>query len=308
MGGPNANTANPPGTFRCGRCQGCRAQKTMEWKLRIMMEARYFTDNWFVTWTLADQYLPDDFSVHKETHQKLIKRIRYEYNNDIVRQDDGRIGLRHYGIGEYGCDETKTQRPHYHTILLNLPLNDLDQIENSKSGFPQWQSKRLEKCWPFGRVTIGKAEPSTISYTTGYQFKKLGGKKAEEYYTRPHSVTGEICKVNPEFGLMSRNPGLGYRWIEEFRVTDLQHDFMVIDGRKIALPQFAVRERTEMLSDDENEGFSDRFWDKLERSVRAKRSDAYARRQADMTPERLAVREELHFLRTQHLARGGGIG
>lgn len=280
-----------PSMFPCGGCQGCRAGKTAQWATRMGMESRYHEATpLFVTWTYADEFLPDDFSVSKREVQLLIKRIRYVFD----------VPIRTFTVGEYGEAEGSTLRPHYHSILWGLTLDDLCDERRSQGGFPIWKSPRLEGCWGKGFVDIASADRRAMSYCAGYVFKKLGGARALEAYRRVHPVTGEILQVSPEFALMSRRPGIGFRWAEEFRRHDLQKDFTVENGHMRAMPTYLINKRLAWLSD---EGlFSDRFMAKLARSSEGK---ALARKQAaDLTPERLAVREEAHRLRTMSLARG----
>ena len=256
------------------------------------METRYHEHAWFVTFTYRDEDLPSDFSVSKREVQLLMKRIRREFV----------VPIRSFTAAEYGDSEGATKRPHYHSILWGLPLSDLCDERTSQRGFAMWKSPSLEACWGKGFVDVARVDRSTLSYVAGYSFKKLGGRRAEEAYRRVHPVTGEVLQVEPEFALMSRRPGIGFRWVDEFRETDLLHDDVRIDGRATPMPGYFRRKHFEALPEDGV--FSPAFMAKLLKSSEAK---ARAReRAADMTPERLAVREEAHFLRTQHLARGGG--
>lgn len=280
--------------FNCDRCQGCRARRTAEWTARLMLEARYYdAPVLFVTLTFADEHLPVNFSVSLRDIQLFMKRVRKRFGK----------GVRFFAIGEYGSREDGTRRPHYHFILYNLPLNDLCDEGRSSSGFACWRSPSLEACWDQGFVSVGKADRASMSYVAGYHFKKLGGAVAASHYTRIHSVTGEVCQVQPEFATRSTHPGIGLRWAEEFCASDLQHDDIVIDGRRRGMPGYLKRKRYEWLPDDGP--FGDAFMKKLAASCEAK---ARARLQAaDLTPQRLADREELHRLRTMAYARGGDV-
>lgn len=290
-----------PSLFACNGCQGCRARVTAEWTARMAMESRYHDDAWFITWTYANEHLPPDYSVSKPEVQLLLKRVRREFN--CGDGSDGRPHLRSFTVAEYGDSEEGTKRPHYHSILWGLPLADLTDERRSQSGFPIWKSPRLESCWGKGFVDVARADRASMSYCAGYVHKKRGGKLAEEAYRRVHPVTGEVLQVAPEFALMSRRPGIGFRWAEEFKDSDLKHDDVRVEGRRMAMPGYLRRKEFEWLPQDG--ALSEAFMAKLLRSADAK---AQARKRAhEMTPERLAVREESHYLRTKHLARGGDV-
>ena len=91
----------------CGRCMGCRLEKSRQWAVRCVHEAKFYEDNCFVTLTYAPEHLPKDGSLNRKHVQDFIKRLRR-------RLDDRKI--RVFYCGEYG---DKLRRPHYHLCLFN---------------------------------------------------------------------------------------------------------------------------------------------------------------------------------------------
>lgn len=91
--------------------------------------------------------------------------------------------LRYYACGEYG---TETHRPHYHAIIFGLGVLD---------------GQKVARAWPFGRVHVAECNEHTIQYVAGYVTKKFVRK----------SDVGLV----PEYAVMSRRPGIGYRAVAE---------------------------------------------------------------------------------------------
>ncbi len=280
----------------CGRCQACRKRITSDWTNRLIREAQYHPQRvLMLTLTFANEHLPANFSVDKKFVQKTLKRIRKRFGK----------GLRYYLVAEYGDSDTGTKRPHYHILIFGLELTDLCDPEKTQSNFIQYRSPSVESCWTDpktgelrGRVRVSFADASTMSYVAGYVHKKLGGPRAKAEYSRVHPVTGEIVKVEPEFALMSRKPGIGFDWFDEFADTDAQSEFLINRGRPSAMPRYYARLR------DVAAKMSDAQQVVAKLARRAKAEARSKKQAADLTPERLAVREEVHDLRTQGLARG----
>ena len=89
----------------CGRCVGCRLERSRQWAVRCMHEASMHMFNSFVTLTYDDDHLPEYNSLNYKHFQDFMKRLRKSHN-----------GVRFYMCGEYGEDFS---RPHYHALLFN---------------------------------------------------------------------------------------------------------------------------------------------------------------------------------------------
>lgn len=67
----------------CGKCRGCRLEKSRQWALRIMHEASLYDDNCFVTLTYDDEHLPKDGSLVKKDFQLFMKKLRKKFDSRI---------------------------------------------------------------------------------------------------------------------------------------------------------------------------------------------------------------------------------
>ena len=101
-----------------------------------------------------------------------------------------------------------------------------------------YRSPSLERVWPFGLSEIGSLTPQSAGYVARYCTKKVGGDAASEHYRRVDPVTGEVFQVRPEFGLMSRRPGIGAEWFERFRGDVYPSDYLTMDGSRVPVPRF----------------------------------------------------------------------
>lgn len=265
------NSLNPI-EFPCGTCTGCRLAKLEEWATRCTHEAQMHQSNCFITLTYANEHLPDDYSVSKRVWQLFFKRLR---------KDLGSV-VRFFACGEYG---DLNLRPHYHAIIFGYSFPDRVYHSTSETGGRQYESVKLSKAWPFGRALLSDFSPSLAGYCSGYVMKKIGGDKAASHYNRTHPLTLEPVRVEPEFALQSRNPGIGSTWFDKYKSDIYPHDFVVVDGRQKPVPQYYIRklQEEELLALDKQR----------HRKEWAKGPEYLARRRHEQTPERRAVREYL---------------
>lgn len=187
----------------CGKCESCRIQSAKNWAARCLMEAFYSKDNFFLTLTFDDDHLPE--KVCTADVSMFMKRLRNELGD----------GIRFFASGEYG---TRSQRPHYHILLFNCPLEDLYIVDGASKLFG---SKLIDRIWPYGMHTIGAVSSSSAAYVARYTAKKAGDRKG--------------------FLLMSRRPGIGYRYLVE-RPSCIKLDYLPlnVDGivRDITPPRY----------------------------------------------------------------------
>lgn len=212
----------------CGQCMPCRIKRQEEWTTRIIHEAKQFKDNCFITLTYAPEHYTG--TVIKSDVQLFLKRLR-----KFVEPKK----IRYISSGEYG-DETN--RAHYHFIIFGLPPTESTRTI-------------IQACWRFGYVD--EVLPFAIyraRYMAKYVVKKLTGQFGKEYYERE-------CK-EPEFMLMSKNPGIGYASAEQYISQWKKLGFCITSGKKRSIPQYyknrfltesersALKERTpKQLSD-----------------------------------------------------------
>lgn len=239
----------------------------------------------FVTLTFSDEYLPEDYSINVRDVQLFMKRLRKALGHSRVR---------FFACGEYG---DAGGRPHYHLLLFGFDFPDKTLWRRTGSGELTFRSAFLEKVWPFGHCEIGAVTSQSINYVARYILKKVNGAASEDHYYRVHPITGELCKVNPEFITMSNKPGIGSSWFDRFSSDAFPSDFVVIDGVKRPVPRYYMKRLIATQGDEKGTAPSDR--------VQAKRLQRAAnpRSKSNNTPDRLAVREESATLKVARLKR-----
>lgn len=259
----------------CGQCIGCRVGKSDEWRTRLYHEAQAHERSSFLTLTYAPEHLPEDGAVSVRALQLFMKRLRKGLGQERVR---------FFACGEYG---EGLARPHYHVILFGKEFADQYPWEKTRSGHVLYRSAEAERYWPFGHVKIGTVTPSSAAYVARYCVKKVNGERAESHYTRVDPLTGEVRRLAPEFLTMSRRPGIGADWYERHARDAFPSDFVIVEGSKKPVPRYYERK----LAEDDL------------KAIKQKRTEAAEQHQANNTPERLAVREEVAQLRLNRLKR-----
>lgn len=225
----------------CGQCIGCRLEYSRQWATRCVLEASQFSANYFVTLTYNDLSLPTEsfFDVDKNTGefielfahslvpkhlQDFIKRLRQRFLRDYDFDN-----IRFYACGEYG---SQNERPHYHLILFNCPLPDLEVVGSNFQGDIYYKSQIIEDCWsvldkksgircPLGFVTVADVNFNTCAYVARYMLKKHKG-KSSDYYDDKH--------ILPEFSRMSLRPGIARNYFDEHYDKIYEYDQIIITG------------------------------------------------------------------------------
>lgn len=226
----------------CGQCVGCRLDYAKDWTTRMMLEALYHEKTMFVTLTYDDEHVPhsryceeetgeikDILTLFPEDFTKFMKRLRYYYNKNE---------LRFYMCGEYG---SKTLRPHYHMICFGLDLDDLKPLKESGTGNLLYESETLSKAWKKGFINCSEASYETMGYVARYVMKKLKGKDAAEY---------EALNIVPEYTNMSRMPGIGKQYYDDYRDEIYMNDEIILsNGKTVRPPRYFDKL---LRQDDEN--------------------------------------------------------
>lgn len=196
----------------CGQCIACRLNKVRDWTLRIMHESRYHKDNCFLTLTYAPEYQKP--SLNKSDLQKFFKRLRK------------RIGqFRYYACGEYGENHNLA---HFHICLFGVGINH--EVFNGKKYDRKGKGYYQENnpCWSFGNVYIAELNYATARYVASYVNKKVF--KDTKLY--------QVNNLTPEFVVMSRNPGIGYNFVEQYKGLLLRQKNVRFKGKAIAMPRY----------------------------------------------------------------------
>jgi len=268
-----------PLTVPCGKCIGCRLDRSREWAARAVIESKMHEFNCFITLTYNDENLPPGKTLVKRDFQLFMKRFRKHAG----------IPIRYYHCGEYG---DKDQRPHYHALIFgyDFPDKKLHSKGKSKKGHDIFKSETLEKLWGLGFCTISKLNYETAAYTARYVMKKITGEKAETHYRTINPDTGEVFDRLPEYATMSTNPGIGASFYEKFKTDFYPSDFLVVNRKKHPIPRYFDKRLKK-----ENSRLLDQ--------IKARRIKRAARLKSDSTPARLAVREEVQLAKIKTLKR-----
>lgn len=199
----------------CGRCIGCRLDYSRQWAMRCDHEAKQHEYNYFLSLTYDDDHLPIGSkgvpTLIKDELSAFMKRFRTEMSRQY-----GVTGIRFFGCAEYG---EKSLRPHYHIILFNCPLPDLQErhpipVDGKIQWIKQYDSNGeqllysplIGDCWNKGTAEIGQVTFESCAYVARYIVKKQYGDGAKMYAD---------AGVIPEYVRMSRRPGIGFNYYDE---------------------------------------------------------------------------------------------
>lgn len=236
-------TCGEPAEVACGRCVSCRLRKSAEWGSRIahevqILEEKYGLYSSFITLTYDEKNLPFAGSLVPEDMQKFVKKLREHLWRKFRRK------IRYYYSGEYGsrcpkheiadCPQCGSiQRPHYHAIILGFDFGYDKEYVGDREGLLVYRSEFLDKLWKKGFHEIGSATFESAAYCARYVMKKQLGPDYEGHYTRYDPWTDAWYEVEPEFARMSRNPGIGKEWFDDYVDDVFPSDEMSIPGRGV---------------------------------------------------------------------------
>lgn len=259
-----AQFSDRPFDLPCGRCTGCRLERSRQWAIRIMHESMLYDDNCFLTLTYDDDNLPSDGGLRKKHFQDFMKRLRKKHS-----------GVRYYHSGEYG---DTTNRPHYHSCMFGYRPDDLKHHKNNNQGHPLYTSEKLDTLWGHGHVTVGDLSFDSAAYVARYVMKKITGPGAEDHYTRLNISTGELVQVEPEYSTMSL--GIGKEFYNKYAKQLNTHDNTVMNGSIHALPKYY-------------DSLLDRVDPELLKKIKRERVLKASAKKHNNTLERLRVRESV---------------
>lgn len=262
----------------CGRCIGCRLDRSKMWAIRCMHENKMHDVSSFVTFTYDDAHLPVNGSLNYKHFQDFMKRLRKSFGP-----------VRFYMCGEYG--ET-TWRPHYHSLLYGVHFGDRKEYKLGGNGDQLYCSKSLDELWGFGQCLIGDVTFKSAAYIARYVMKKVNGDRALEHYTRVTRF-GEMVQLTPEFCHMSLKPGIGARWFAKFKSDVYNTDTVVMNGREFKPPKYYDKLLRRLCDEDGS------FLDDEVKHLRSVRRVNYA----DQTESRLRQRETVTRARIDNFKR-----
>lgn len=181
----------------------------------MLQELREAESAYFVTLTYDQENLPlvgarfinaDVATLYKPDLQNFFKRLRkyimdVEIDNVRFLKKSEKTGkwspkLRYFACGEYG---TKGDRPHYHVIMYNLPVEyvEWDPIHQ------KMYSEVIDEVWGKGITDIGEVERRSAHYVAKYTLDPIiNGWSPLDTRQRPYAV-------------MSRRPGIGLNYVDD---------------------------------------------------------------------------------------------
>lgn len=256
----------------CGGCVGCRLDRSRQWSIRLMHEAKLHDLKCFITLTYDDLHLPVDGSLNKKHMQDFLKRLRKRH-----AAANAGAKIRFFLCGEYG---DSTERPHYHAILFGVDFADKRPHSKGSQGDQLYKSELLDSIWGHGHCFIGSVTPESCGYVSRYIMKKVNGDLAEDHYRRINPLTGECWDLHPEYISMSLKPGIGLNFYEKFKSDFYPNDSAVMKGKQFPVPKYYDRQ----LEKSDPELLAD---------LKERRAFDALQRQANNTYERLKVREKV---------------
>lgn len=254
-------------TLPCGKCIGCRLERSRQWAVRCVHEALLYDRNCFITLTFNDANLDANGSLVKRDFVLFMKRLRKEFG----------AGIRFFHCGEYG---SKLQRPHHHAILFNFDFDD-KVLWSFNNGYPLYRSASLERLWPFGFSTIGNCTFETAAYVARYVVKKVNGDMAAEHYNG----------LEPEYVSMSRMPGIGHDWLLKNPEIYNYDEVVIRNGIKCRPPHYYDKVFGELAPD---------FMENLKEKRKVK---AIEQAEKNRIPGRLDIKEQYKLLQAEKLVR-----
>lgn len=211
----------------CGRCTGCRLERSRQWALRLTHEKRFHDSSAFITLTYDKEHLSKDGSLDLKHFQDFMKRLRFELAPKKIR---------FFHAGEYG---EKFGRPHYHAIIFGEDFRaDSIESDTSERGDTTWSSPLINRLWTKGINRVGTVTFESCAYVARYICKKVNGPLARSHYERICETTGEVFSLRPEYATMSRRPGIGKDHFIKYSREIYPHDVCVSRGHPSKPPKF----------------------------------------------------------------------
>jgi len=269
---PQTHNRPEPLVVQCGRCIGCRLERSRQWAIRCVCESQMHEDNCFLTLTYKDEellYGGQEHAVLYPRHLELFwKRLRKHFKQPI----------RYFACGEYG---DKSSRPHYHACVFGLDFKD-KELWQIKDGYYMYTSVTLDSIWTHGMCVIGSVNFETAAYVARYLMKKSLGKGAERY---------ERLGIEPEFVRMSRRPGIGASWFDKYQSDIYPRGVMNVRSGIVGIPpkyfENKFKAQNPLLFDD----------------IQLSRFDDSLKNRWNQTPSRLLVRYRVKVSQVSNLFR-----
>lgn len=201
----------------CRKCIECKLDNAKEWAIRSALQCKSSEDNWFITLTYSDEFIPVNdkgiFTVSYKDLSRFIESLRKVFTRQGIKD------IKYLASSEYG---SRLNRPHYHLCFFGLPLNDLELTgEVSKLGHPYFVSKLVDKIWNKGIHKIGRVTYQSAGYVARYTLKKLS------------NLDYKKLGIEPERLFMSK--GIGKKYFEENKEHIYKYDVVNLNTDKVLI-------------------------------------------------------------------------
>lgn len=235
-----------PVTVPCGRCIGCRLDRSLDWAVRCVHESKMHDFNCFITLTFDDKHLDEHRSLKVRDFQIFMKKFRRFVHP---------VRIRFFHCGEYG---SKFGRPHHHACIFGYDFPDKKLLKKF-GDVSIYSSDILSNLWGYGFCTVGDVTFKSAAYVARYVLKKwcsddITADQLYQYMKAHSDSRRRIIKksdvndsfkkdfyngLKPEYITMSRKPGIGATFFEKFK-SDMYPSGSVIlpSGNLIPTPKY----------------------------------------------------------------------
>lgn len=294
----------------CGKCIACRLERSRQWAMRIMNEARFYESSLFITLTYNNDNLPfapfyNVESGELEQRPALVPEHLKKFMKDLRRYFDyhyGHQGIRFFGCGEFGDSYA---RPHFHVILFNCFFDDQKHWFSRKvDGRTVWTdtSEILSKIWKKGITTVSDVTYESASYVARYCLKKQIGKNVKKQRVEQRFVLLDEedydliednhildCDWVHEFTRSSRRPGIGRNYYEEHKQEMYSTDEMFVSTKDGVLSVKPCKYYDKLYDVECPEDFAQI---KEKRVLSARNNQKDRARRTDLTEEKMRLNNE----------------
>lgn len=211
-------------SYPCNRCVKCKKRRVNDWVTRLSYEEKFSFTSYFVTLTYDESQVPYVVQKDGKVRLTLVKGHLMDFFKRLRKYQISTRKIYYYAVGEYG---SKTNRPHYHAIILNCDSQNL--VIRAWSNYMGNDSENKPIYKQIGQIHFGDVRPDSIAYTAKYIDKP---KRIPQY-------EGDIREK--EFSIMSKGIGKNYVLDEKmvrYHKQNIDNPYITRDGYKVSIPRY----------------------------------------------------------------------
>lgn len=126
-------------SYKCNKCASCLESNRRDFVTRVLLELGEFPESTYITLDISPERYPADKDAAKAQLKRFLRGLKFRYVFVPER-----------------CP-TSSHRLHWHGIVFGVPFVDL------KSSLAFWEPR-----WPYGGVTVRRADPASGRYIAKY--------------------------------------------------------------------------------------------------------------------------------------------